>query len=439
MNTVWFLWDIFINSLEYIFATVLLKQKLSYKKPNSKWIIIFVFFLITTQTFMNYMNMSNRIVMLVMYSAIMLFAFLLFSGTPAMRVMWASAIPVVFIFSNLSVYFIVTKIDFINVQLALTPSFSRLIPTTIYILICIFIFLLLNKIPNSKIDLPRNIQAVIIIVSILCTIISGLLQNSAGSPEFADEEYTLYALSCMALSIFLFGFFYIIHKTGEYFYQDIESKNQIQSMEAEKKHNEQMHTVISSWEHDQRHHIAVLSSYAEGNDIDSIKKYLYSMKTDLDLATTLINTGNIVLDAILSSKLHLCQSERIPLKIVASNVGSLPLSDTELSSMIGNILDNAIEACRVCKTANKPEFISFQIAKRKGMIIISTLNSSAGIYVFDEDNLLSSKKDAGHGYGIRRIKQIAKRANGFVHIEPLKDTFRIEVCIPILDGGNNDS
>lgn len=439
MNTAWFLWDIFINVLEYVLIYRLLTRKLDYTSKNKKWIIVSLFIITTIQTYINYIDLPASIITPTIYVLLIALTLMFFKGTYAMRIMWASACIIVLTLSNLVVFLVVTKTNFVDVQTALLPSSERVGPTTLYILICFAAFSMLMKFPNTKIDLPKNIQAAIIFVSVASSLLSGQLQSLAGSETFSGTEYIPYAFATLALIIFSFCFFYIIHKTGEYFYQDIESKNQIQSMEAEKKHNEQMHTVISAWEHDQRHHIAVLNSYAGEKNIVAIKDYLRTMKNDLDSETTLVNTGNSALNAILSAKLRLCQTEHISLKITAANVGYLPLSDTEISSMAGNILDNAIEACRVCQSIGNPAFIYFQIAKRRGMAILSSVNSSTGNYVFEDEKLLSSKKEDGHGYGIKRIRQIAERANGFVHIEPLNDAFKIEVCIPILDGGKNDS
>ena len=235
MQSLWFLWDIFINFLEYVLIYRLLTRKLDYTFKNKKWIIVSLLIMITIQTYINYLDLPAIIITPIIYALLIVLALMFFKGTYAMRIMWASACIIVFALSNLIVFLVVTKTNFVDVQTALLPSLERVGPTALYILICFAVFSMLMKFPNAKIDLPKNIQAAIIFVSVVSSLLSGQLQSLAGSATFSDTEYIPYALSTLALIVFSFCFFYVIHKTGEYFYQDIESKNQIQSMEAEKK------------------------------------------------------------------------------------------------------------------------------------------------------------------------------------------------------------
>ena len=249
-------------------------------------------------------------------------------------------------------------------------------------------------------------------------------------PLFSQEEQRLYLIASFAITVFLLGFFFIIHKTGEFVYQDAEHRNQIRSMELEKSNNAKLQKMISVWNHDQHHHITVLNSYVANNNITGIKEYLQEMQSDLETGTTMINTGNSVLDAILSNNFNICKSESIRLKITADNIGKIPMTDTELSSLVGNILDNSVDACKQCIKNGRDAFIDFQIYRHKKMIVISAINSSAGNYKQKDNELISSKTIKGHGYGIKRIKQITYNASGFVHIEPANEIFKIEVCIP---------
>ena len=127
----WFLWDVLINILEYLFVYILLKQKLGYSSSKRKWIIISTAFLIAVVTAMNYYAVNTQVIVGVMYCLRMAYALALFKGTPAMRIMWASAASIIFVMANLIVSFLVTNIEFINVQMALTSSFARLVPTII--------------------------------------------------------------------------------------------------------------------------------------------------------------------------------------------------------------------------------------------------------------------------------------------------------------------
>lgn len=61
---------------------------------------------------------------------------------------------------------------------------------------------------------------------------------------------------------------------------------------------------------------------------------------------TLLKTGNVFFDAILSAKTAQAKAEDIAVTVKANLPDSLTISDVELSIVIGNLLDYAIEACR---------------------------------------------------------------------------------------------
>lgn len=438
MQSLWFLWDIFINVLEFYFSYLLLRKQLGISKGKKRWVVAGTIVLIVLQTLMNYYGVNSRIVMVCMYILGLVYAFFLFNGTPAMRIMWGSAPTIVFIMANLLVYIIVTSINSFNMQAALTPSLFRLFPTSLYISFWFLMFFGMSKFPRSTISLPRNLQWFIMIVILLGTMLAGQLQAFASSPDFTTSEHNLLVMFTISLVLMLLAFFYIIHRIGEAIQKEAETNNKLESAYLEQKNNTQMRDVIRAWNHDQHHFLAVLQSLIGRNDIEGIKQYLGDMSNDLEAVTTMTNTGNTTVDAILENKLHLCKLERIPFKVTAKEVGQFPISDTELTSLIGNLLDNAIEACKACRNKNRDNvFIDFQIIRRRKMIVLSVVNSSGGNYKIEEGRLLTTKRQKGHGYGMRRIRQIVEDANGFYNINPSEDRFKIEIFIPDInaDGG----
>lgn len=433
MQSLWFLWDIFINCIECFLMFTLLKKKLGHTVEKKKYVYIAAIAFAALTTIMNYTETNMRIVMLVMGVIYLLCSVLLFQGNTAIKIMWASAMIAVNIVAGLLVSIIMMNVDLTSMQAAIEPSFGRIIPTTIYIVIFGIITFGLIKLRNIKIDLPKSIQIAVILVSIICILLAGQLQAMSFEPTFSVTEQKLFMAMAFVLSIFIVCYLITIHKTGEYMYSNAEHINQIRSMEIESKNVKQLQTVLSAWNHDQHHHIAILSSYAKNNETDKIQEYLSEMQRDLDAGTAVINTGNQIIDIILSNNFAVCQAEKIRFKVIAKDIGSFPISDTELSSLIGNIMDNAIEACRQCLRKNKEAFIDLRIYRKQQMIFIYEVNSSLGEYVYKNNELISSSDTTGHGYGLKRIKKIVKNANGFVYTEPLKDVFKIELCVPDLD------
>lgn len=96
----------------------------------------------------------------------------------------------------------------------------------------------------------------------------------------------------------------------------------------------------------------------------------------------------------------------------------------DLSSVLGNILDNALESYNV--NVLKP-YIKIQIYYIKNMLYIEVENS---VESNRDKRLRTKKKDRiNHGIGVRSIKEVALKYNGDVNIVSDSNTFRISVCL----------
>ena len=82
--------------------------------------------------------------------------------------------------------------------------------------------------------------------------------------------------------------------------------------------------------------------------------YIEELDKKLTAVDTLLKTGNVSLDAILSAKIAQAKAEGIAVTVKANIPDKLTISDVELSIIIGNLLDNAIEAC--CLVMSKNNF-----------------------------------------------------------------------------------
>ena len=107
-----------------------------------------------------------------------------------------------------------------------------------------------------------------------------------------------------------------------------------------------IHAEMRGYKHDFHHHLETLKGYLTAGETERALAYLDELDERLFAVDTLLKTGNVTLDAILSAKLAQAKAEGIAVKVKAAVPEKLALSDVELSILIGNLLDNAIEACR---------------------------------------------------------------------------------------------
>ena len=114
------------------------------------------------------------------------------------------------------------------------------------------------------------------------------------------------------------------------------------------KHCEEVQNIYKTmrgWRHDYKNHIQVMRASLEMGNLAELGNYLGELSVDLNTVDTVIKTGNVMADAILNSKLALCKVKNIPYEVTANIPEECSVNDVELCAIIGNLLDNAMEAC----------------------------------------------------------------------------------------------
>ncbi|MDO4318200.1 MAG: ATP-binding protein [Lachnospiraceae bacterium] len=195
---------------------------------------------------------------------------------------------------------------------------------------------------------------------------------------------------------------------------------------------ENMYRQVRGWRHDYRNHIQNMKIQLDERSYDALERYLNELADDLNSVDTVLKTGNVMADAILNSKLAVAEQQQIRLNVKASIPEKLPMSDVELCSVLGNMLDNAVEACAALPEDKR--FLRVYIGKLKGQFYLSVQNS-AGRVRKEKGTYLSTKKETGgekrHGYGLFRIDRVAKKYGGYVNRQNEEGVFATELLFPL--------
>ncbi|MBE6664683.1 MAG: GHKL domain-containing protein [Ruminococcaceae bacterium] len=190
-----------------------------------------------------------------------------------------------------------------------------------------------------------------------------------------------------------------------------------------------IHKEMRGYKHDFHHHLQTLKGQLEAGEIDRALAYIEQLDRQLMNMDTLLKTGNVSLDAILSAKISQAKAENIAVTVKANVPDSLTVSDVELSIIIGNLLDNAIEACRIAKG---DRFIRIYMAMKGNMLYFSMLNTS-GEKKKKKGSLFSSHKDGVHGFGLRRAEAILHEHGGWVKYNSEDGAFTSEFLVPAVE------
>ena len=125
--------------------------------------------------------------------------------------------------------------------------------------------------------------------------------------------------------------------------------------------------------HDMKNHLLVLRNMERANQWDKLHDYLEEISKDILDDSTKIWTGNNIVDLILNSKKKQADSEGIAFSIGSNMIGDVPFKDGETISLLGNLLDNAIEACERIKSTEK--WVTIRINRRYCLLYIEIENS----------------------------------------------------------------
>lgn len=204
-----------------------------------------------------------------------------------------------------------------------------------------------------------------------------------------------------------------------------------QTEQSEKHLNEvrSIHKEMRGYKHDFHHHLQTLKGQLEAGEVDRALAYIEQLDNQLMNVDTLLKTGNVSLDAILSAKIAQAKAENIAVTVKANVPDQLTISDLELSIIIGNLLDNAIEACR---TVTGERFIRIFISMKGSMLYFSMLNA-AGEKMKKTGSLFATHKDGVHGFGLRRAETILEEHGGWVKYNSEDGAFTSEFLVPAVE------
>lgn len=204
-----------------------------------------------------------------------------------------------------------------------------------------------------------------------------------------------------------------------------------QTEQSEKHLNEvrSIHKEMRGYKHDFHHHLQALKGQLEAGEVDRALAYIEQLDNQLMNVDTLLKTGNVSLDAIFSAKIFQAQAENIAVTVKANVPDTLTISDLELSIIIGNLLDNAIEACR---TVTGERFIRIFISMKGTMLYFSMLNA-AGAKRKKTGSLFATHKDGVHGFGLRRAEAIIEEHGGWIKYNSEDGAFTSEFLVPALE------
>lgn len=179
--------------------------------------------------------------------------------------------------------------------------------------------------------------------------------------------------------------------------------------------------------HDLKHQIAALELAGD----DERQHLIQETKEAVLIYDSVIKTDNEVLNTILTEKSLICNNNHIRLSCSVSAADLASIAIIDLYTILGNAIDNAIECVKEYVDDEK-KIISITVLEKGQILSILVDNYFEGKLKFRKGLPMTSKKDkAYHGFGIKGIKMAAKKYGGDIRISNEKQTFSLQVMIPL--------
>lgn len=180
--------------------------------------------------------------------------------------------------------------------------------------------------------------------------------------------------------------------------------------------------------HDMHHFINVMNVLVKENRIEELKRFLNSYSEKTDTSPLPVFCQNSVVNSILGYYYLQAGTEKIAFRCECSISATILVDDMDLCVVLGNALENALEACKKIEEADR--FISIHIQVLSGQLLIKVENSYQGDVKLQDDKLLSSKTKGIHGIGLQSIKNIAERYGGYIKATYENNLFTVMVAFP---------
>ena len=190
---------------------------------------------------------------------------------------------------------------------------------------------------------------------------------------------------------------------------------------------------ISRISHDFKQHIHTLKGLSDSENFKKIAEALQTLTQQQSNGIQTIITGNPMLDALLSIKREIAQQENILCDWNIVIPPQLPIKELDTCAVIGNALDNAIEACREFKV--KQPFIKFDMYTDSNWLLGSITNPVGQVPKIEKELFLTSKLDTEqHGLGIQSMRRCCEDMGGNLEIfyDIKKFTFRFMLPLNVV-------
>lgn len=280
---------------------------------------------------------------------------------------------------------------------------------------------------NKSDYISKNSYFNFILILLGSIILVEVLANVKG-----NYEWILIGLS--AVCLINVSTFYLYDKVNKVYRETLVSKvmeEQIMMYKNQSALMKQSQENIRSLWHDMKNHLLLLDTYINQGEYDKASQYIKNIQNYIYVPGQYVNSGNQEVDAILNYRLGKAEKMGCQIETKLKVPDSSFMSDFDLNMLLGNLLDNALEALERAKK----KYLSVEIKYEKGILVIRICNSFDGTIKHSGNGFVTRKQDReNHGWGLRNVEQIVKKYEGEEMIQTEDSIFKTSVILYVKAG-----
>lgn len=271
----------------------------------------------------------------------------------------------------------------------------------------------------------------IMIVSIISII---LLWTLVGKESDPNEE-VLYSNSLICLLVLAVNLAFLLFDEviarERHVEEELRTQNQLIALQMRSQDEvNNMYQSILSLKHDMNNHLHTVSGYMQVGDYERAQEYVKEIAGEVSRIKS-FHSGNAVVDALIGSKTALAEMNGIRVNVDMAVPSELKIADGDLTAMIGNLYDNAIDANLKFTDVHK-RFIHIKILFDSGNLLLMFENAALEEeWSGSRDVWVTTKEDSSmHGFGIKNIDRIVQMYGGYCERELKDHVFRCRIRMP---------
>lgn len=314
-------------------------------------------------------------------------------------------------------------------------SVSRVTLMSIQYTILLAIIFWIEK-SSQKIQLDKILHRKEVIISILTGLIIfavgniGFLMTGSNTATGYDSNTIFIIRSFVNFSGFLVLYTQEQHLTEQYLRNELVAiqnvfQNQYEQYRAFNENSELIHRKV----HDLKHQLSYLR---QESDDEKREVYLGEIETMIHNFEAKIETGNPVLDTVLTRKNQYCLQHDINFTCLVQGEVLNFMDTMDLCTLFGNAIDNAIEAVETIKDAEK-RLITLKVSSKGNFTIIRLDNYFENQIQFDKSSFPTTTKanTSNHGYGLKSMEYIVEKYDGSLTFTQEEQWIQLGMLIPI--------